>query len=167
MSDAERLDLRTIQRLVRMMARADLAELEVDDSQSGLRVHLRRTAAEGAQAPLVNVMQGAGGAAPVAGAPLMEGAPAAAPSAEAGPPPGTQMVESPMVGTFYRSPSPDADPFVSVGSKFSEESSLCIIEAMKVMNEIKAEQSGEIVEILVENGDPVEFGQPLFLIKPA
>jgi len=166
MSDAERLDLRTIQRLVRMMTRAELAELEVDDTQSGLRVHLRRAAAEGSQAPLVNVMQGSGGgASPLAAdAPLSGGsAPEGVP--DAGPPPGTKTVDSPMVGTFYRSPSPEAGPFVDVGSKVTDESSLCIIEAMKVMNEIKAELSGEVLEILVENGEPVEFGQPLFLIK--
>jgi acetyl-CoA carboxylase biotin carboxyl carrier protein len=71
-----------------------------------------------------------------------------------------------MVGTFYRAPSPEAEAFVRVGSRVQAESVLCIIEAMKVMNEIRAETSGEIVEILVENGEPVEFGQPLFLIKP-
>ncbi len=70
-----------------------------------------------------------------------------------------------MVGTFYRAPSPDAAPFSEVGTKFTADSVLCIVEAMKVMNEIKAEISGEIVEILVENGEPIEFGQPLFLIK--
>jgi acetyl-CoA carboxylase biotin carboxyl carrier protein len=69
-----------------------------------------------------------------------------------------------MVGTFYRAASPDSDPFVSVGSEVGPETVLCIIEAMKVMNEIKAETSGRIVEILVENGEPVEFGQPLFLL---
>jgi acetyl-CoA carboxylase biotin carboxyl carrier protein len=74
-------------------------------------------------------------------------------------------IESPMVGTFYRSPSPDSEPFSEVGTRVDEESVVCIIEAMKVMNEIKAELRGEIVELLVENGDPVEYGQPLFLVK--
>ena len=82
-----------------------------------------------------------------------------------GPPPGTVEFASPMVGTFYRAASPDASAFAEVGMKVTEDSVLCIVEAMKVMNEIKAEMSGEIVECLVENGDPVEFGQALFLIK--
>ena len=70
-----------------------------------------------------------------------------------------------MVGTFYRAASPDSEPFSDVGTRINAESVLCIVEAMKVMNEIKAEMSGEVVEILVENGEPIEFGQPLFLIK--
>jgi len=76
-------------------------------------------------------------------------------------------IKAPMVGTFYRSPSPDAKPFVDVGSKINDGDVLCIIEAMKLMNEIKAEVKGKIVDILVENGDPVEFGQILFLVEPA
>ena len=160
------MDLTPIRKLVQLMQKADLAELEIDDQKSGLRVHLRKGdegggAAAAAQAPVVHVLGGAGAPAPVAPA----AAPAAAPAEAAGPPPGTEAFESPMVGTFYRSPSPDADPFVSAGSKFTEDSVLCIVEAMKVMNEIKAEFRGEIVEVLVENGEPVEFGQPLFLIK--
>jgi acetyl-CoA carboxylase biotin carboxyl carrier protein len=83
----------------------------------------------------------------------------------AGLPAGTLEITSPMVGTFYRSSAPDADPFVDVGVRIEEEDVICIIEAMKVMNEIKAEFGGEIVEILVENGEPVEFGQPLFLVQ--
>jgi acetyl-CoA carboxylase biotin carboxyl carrier protein len=70
-----------------------------------------------------------------------------------------------MVGTFYRTPSPDSDPFIRVGDRVEEGTVVCILEAMKVMNEIQAETSGEIAEVLVENGDPVEFGQPLFLLR--
>jgi acetyl-CoA carboxylase biotin carboxyl carrier protein len=98
----------------------------------------------------------AGGASPASEA----AAPASAPVA------GTPFV-SPMVGTFYRASSPEAEPFVNVGSAVEPETTLCIIEAMKVMNEVKAETRGRIVEILVENGEPVEFGQPLFLLAPA
>ncbi|CAM2809505.1 acetyl-CoA carboxylase biotin carboxyl carrier protein [Paenibacillus sediminis] len=75
-------------------------------------------------------------------------------------------IVSPMVGTFYRSPSPDAGPFVNVGDKVNEKTTVCIIEAMKLMNELEAEIKGEIVEVLAENGQLVEFGQPLFLVKP-
>lgn len=78
---------------------------------------------------------------------------------------GKEVITSPIVGTFYRAPAPDADPFVNVGDKVTEESVVCIVEAMKVMNEIKAEKSGVIREILMENAQPVEFGQPLFVIE--
>lgn len=164
--EAERLDLRVIQKLVRIMNRAELAEIEIDDSRNGLRVHLRRGGREdgppAAVQPVVHVLPGAG-AAPAA-APAPGGG--ARPAEGAGDtPPGTTSFPSPMVGTFYRSSSPESEPFVEVGSRITEDSVVCIIEAMKVMNEIKAELRGEIVEILVDNGDPVEFGQPLFLIK--
>ena len=93
--------------------------------------------------------------------------PEPAPSAESEVPSNLRQILSPMVGTFYRAPSPDANPFVKVGDRVSEETVLCIIEAMKLMNEIKAETAGRIVKILVENAHPVEFNQPLFLIEPA
>jgi acetyl-CoA carboxylase biotin carboxyl carrier protein len=95
----------------------------------------------------------------------------AAPSKQALPPlpsiEGLHAFKSPMVGTFYRAPSPEAAPFVSVGDKVDEHSTICIIEAMKVMNEITPDKAGEVVSIEVENGEAVEFGQPLFLIRPA
>ena len=99
-------------------------------------------------------------AAPNAPAPAAEAAPE-------GPPPGTKEICSPMVGTFYRRPSPDEDPYVKVGDNIDGETVVCIVEAMKVNNEIKAEMSGEVVEVLVEDGQPVEFDQPLFRIKTA
>ncbi len=92
---------------------------------------------------------------------------AAAPAADAAAPAGTEEITSPMVGTFYTSPSPDADLFVKVGDKISADSTVCIVEAMKVMNEIKSEIGGEIVEVLVENGTAVQFGEPLFRVKTA
>ena len=159
------MDLTDIRKLVRLMVRAELTELEIDDSKKGLKVRLSRQgeAPQGGGAqPMVQFL-------PQAAAPM--GAPAPGPAAEseapasAGPPPGAVAFESPMVGTFYRASSPDAEPFVEVGSKISEDSVVCIVEAMKVMNEIRAERKGEIVEILVENGEPVEFGQPLFYVK--
>ncbi len=100
-------------------------------------------------------------------APAAAGAPAAAPAAEAGLPANVKEVTSPMVGTFYSASSPDSEPFVKVGTKISADSTVCIIEAMKVMNEIKAEISGEIVEILIENGTAVQYGEPLFRVKTA
>jgi acetyl-CoA carboxylase biotin carboxyl carrier protein len=146
------------------MQQAELTELELDDSTKGVRVHLRRGPEGGddsAMRPVVQFLPGAGG--PAAAAPLpVPGAPAAAPAET---PVNGEKITSPMVGTFYRSPAPDADPYVEIGARVEEDSVLCIIEAMKVMNEIKAEIRGTIVEILVENGEPVEFGQPLFVIK--
>jgi len=88
-----------------------------------------------------------------------------APAAAAGEEPGVTYVKSPMVGTFYRSPSPESKAFVDVGSKVVENSVVCIVEAMKIMNEIQAETKGSIVEVLVENGQPVEYGQRLFKVK--
>ena len=159
------MDLKLLQRLIRIMKRSELTELEVEDPESGLRVHLARRIEAPAQAPLVHLVQGgAGPAAAPSGAP---GAAAAepAPKGEAARAAG-HTIASPMVGTFYRAPSPDAEPFISVGARIKPDARLCIIEAMKVMNEIKAEISGEVLEILVESGEPVEFGQPLFLVKP-
>ena len=159
------MELRTIQRLVRIMQKGELTDLELDDTKSGFRLRLRRGAemAPGT-APVVHVTQ-SGGSPAAAPPPAAVAAAGEAPGAAAGGPEGVPFT-SPMVGTFYRSSSPDSDPFVEAGHSFGPETVLCIIEAMKVMNEIKAETSGTIVEVLVENGDPVEFGQPLFLVKP-
>lgn len=106
--------------------------------------------------------------APIAAAPAAAPAalPAAAPATDSGGlPAGTEEITSPMVGTFYTASAPDADAFVKVGDKVSAETTVCIVEAMKVMNEIQAEISGEILEILVENGTAVQFGEPLFRVK--
>ncbi len=159
------MDLTEIRKLVRLMLHADLSELELDDTNRGLRVHLKREKGKGGAEPslgsVVQIVPSTVGApVPPALAPgaAAAGTPGALPS-------GTEIFPSPIVGTFYRSPSPDAEPFVVVGTQFDEGAVLCIIEAMKVMNEIRAEYRGAIVEILAENGEPVEFGQPLFLVK--
>ena len=160
------MELKLIERLVRIMQRGEITDLEVDDSKAGLRLRIQRGPKHAApSSPVVHVTQGASvPAAPLAAAPPSAAAESAPP---AGPPPGTEPFLSPMVGTFYRGSSPDAEPFAAVGKTVKPDSVLCIIEAMKVMNEVKAERSGVIVEVLVENGEPVEFGQPLFLIKKA
>ena len=163
MDEPQSLDFKLIQKLVRIMTRAELSELEIDDTARGLRVHLRRGAGDQGSAPLVHVMQG--GALPAAPVPAVQGA-APAPAIEpAEAPVDTVPFTSQMVGTFYRAPSPDSDPFCEVGTVVDEDSVICIIEAMKVMNEIKAEMKGEIARVLVESGEPIEFGQPLFLIR--
>ena len=128
----------------------DLAELEVESGGLRVRVVRRHAPAALAQGP----------AAP-ATLPRTEDLERPAESA-----PGTVTIEAPMVGTFYRSASPEAPPFVSEGDAIKEGQALCIIEAMKLMNEIESKLAGRIVKILVENAQPVEFGQPLFLVEP-
>ena len=158
------MELKTIQQLVQLMRRGDVAELEIDDPATGLRVRLKRgydAPMPGPAAPVVHVTHG-GPALTSQG--LVAHAPGAAAAAEAPAAPAGRPFLSPMVGTFYRASSPEAEAFVSVGSEVKAETVLCIIEAMKVMNEIKAETTGRILEVLVENGETVEFGQPLFLL---
>ena len=161
------MDLKLLRHLVRLMERGELNELKIDDQKAGLSVHFKRGAGQEAapNAPLV-MMSGGGSSAPVVADPGPAAAPAAAAAEDAAPDHGDlHEIKSPMVGTFYRAPSPEAEPFVSEGATVGDEDLVCVIEAMKVMNEIKAECQGEVVQILVENGDPVEFGQPLFLVK--
>lgn len=152
-----RIDVKLLKSLVRLMKGGEVTELEVDDAEKGLRIRLKR--GNGVETLTLPTVQVVGGAQPVVSA---EAAPAVAAAEE---PVEARNIPSPMVGTFYRSSSPDAAPFVTVGDRVEEGSVVCILEAMKVMNEIQAETSGEIAEVLVENGEPVEFGQPLFLLR--
>jgi acetyl-CoA carboxylase biotin carboxyl carrier protein len=161
------MDLKQIQKLIKLMTDGEVHELEIEDEKSGTRLRLKRGGppVPAPAAPMVHLMHGASmpmahAAAPAAPAGAGASAAAAAPAPKAG-----TVIPSPMVGTFYRSPSPEAEAFARVGDRIVVDKTLCIIEAMKVMNEIKAEISGEVLEVLVENGEPVEFGQPLFLIK--
>ncbi|MFT5733285.1 MAG: acetyl-CoA carboxylase biotin carboxyl carrier protein [Planctomycetota bacterium] len=162
------MDLKLIRNLVRIMERGEVHELEIEDEKAGLRVQLRRGPSGSYAAPSVMMMQGgasqpaAGGGGPMLSGGSEGGGSATEATARAA---GVEEITSPMIGTFYSSASPDADVFTNVGERVNDESVICIIEAMKVMNEIKAECSGEIVEVLVENGEPVEYGQPLFLVK--
>jgi acetyl-CoA carboxylase biotin carboxyl carrier protein len=151
------MDHRELKKLVQLMNENDLVELEVE--QEGVRVSLRKAGAHPAPATAY---------VPAAPAPAAPAPESPAPPAEpAGPPPGTREVRSPMVGTFYRRPSPDAEPYVEVGDHVEADTVVCIVEAMKVNNELKAEMSGEVVEVLVDDGEPVEFDQPLFRVKVA
>jgi acetyl-CoA carboxylase biotin carboxyl carrier protein len=152
------MDITELEKLVKLMNDNDLVELEIEEEGSSVR--LRKAPAVAAYPP-VPAAYLQGGPPPAAGA-----APAPAP-VPAGPPPGTVEIRSPIVGTFYKSPSPESPPFVGPGDRVKPDSVVCIIEAMKVMNEIKAEVAGEVVEVLVENGQPVEFDQPLFRVKTA
>ena len=149
------MTIKEIEALGRMMKEYDLSELKVElkDCNISLRRGEKTVAAPVMVAP---APVAAPVAAPAAAAPAAPAAPAAAPA---------KTIDSPLVGTFYRAASPDADAFVNVGDRVTADTVIAIIEAMKVMNEIKAEKSGVIKEILVDNGQPVEFGQPLFVIE--
>lgn len=153
------MDLRKLKKLIDLVEESGIAEIEVTEGEEKVRI-TRSTAPQQAiyAAP---VQHSAPVAAPVA-TPAPSAAPTAAPSA-ARDLSGAQ--KSPMVGTFYRAPSPTAPAFVEVGQTVKAGDTLCIIEAMKLMNEIEAEKSGVVKEILVENGHPVEFGEPLFIIE--
>jgi acetyl-CoA carboxylase biotin carboxyl carrier protein len=147
------------------MKRSELTEFAVEEE--GFKLKIRRGAnglpvvstAKGSNPPFVPADYNSAPPMPVP-API-PASPLAAPADE----PGVTYVKSPMVGTFYRSPSPESKPFVDVGSKIEDNSLVCIIEAMKIMNEIQAETKGTVVEILVENGQPVEYGQRLFKLR--
>jgi acetyl-CoA carboxylase biotin carboxyl carrier protein len=155
------MDLRKLKTLIDLVAESDIAELEVTEGESKVRI-VKSSAIPQNQMVMVppqGVQQYSAPA--VAGAPA-PAAPAAAPAAAAEPT--GHVVKSPMVGTFYRSSAPGAPAFVEVGSTVKEGDTLCIIEAMKLLNEIDADISGTVTKVLVENGQPVEFGQPLFVI---
>ena len=156
------MDLRKLKTLIDLVAESGISELEVTEGDSKVRI-AKNTSVQGQ--PTLMVQPPA--IAAVAAAPLPAAAPAA-PAAEASPaepaePEGT-VVKSPMVGTFYSASAPGNPPYVQVGSAVKAGDTLCIIEAMKLLNEIEAETAGTIKKILVENGSPVEFGQPLFII---
>ena len=152
------IDIRKLKELVRLMVANELTELDLRDSEE--QVSLRRASPS---APVtVAIPPGAAPPAPASPVEVAAPPPAASETDDAS---GLHAVTSPMVGTFYAAASPDADPFVSVGSVVGPDDPVCILEAMKIFNEIKAECSGTIQKILVKNGDAVEFGQTLFLVK--
>jgi acetyl-CoA carboxylase biotin carboxyl carrier protein len=163
------LTFEQIKELIELVAQNRLQGLELERSGFRLKIDGQQAAPIAAAAPAVPA-GGAGPAPAAAPAPALATAPApaAAPAAApAGPPPGTHILNSPIVGTFYRSPSPDSDPFVEVGSRVKKGQVLCIIEAMKLMNEIESDVDGTIAEIYPQNAQAVEFGEPLFAIRPA
>ena len=149
------MDLRKLKTLIELVETSGIAELEIQEGEE--RVRITRTGAQPQQAVMFHASQPM----PMAVAPAPAPAPAepAAPAAPEG-----HVVKSPMVGTFYRSSSPGAKPFVEVGDSIQQGDALCIIEAMKLMNEIEADAGGTVKAILVENGQPVEYGQPLFIL---
>lgn len=151
------IDIRKLKELVRLMVENDLTELDIRDEQETVTV--KRPGLHAAPQVMMPQMAMPSYAAPQQAAPAA--AAPAAPAAEKLP-----AIASPMVGTFYAAPGPDKPVFVSVGSKVGPDTTVCLIEAMKIFNEIKAETSGTIEEVLVKSGQPVEFGQPLYRIRP-
>lgn len=152
------MDLRKLKTLIELVAESGISELELTDSDGKVRIAKNATP--------IFVPQAAYPTAPMAAAAPMMPAGGAAPAVAeaAAPAPQGHVVTSPMVGTFYRAPSPGADPFVQVGDTVKEGQPLCIIEAMKLLNEVETDKAGVIKEIYVDNGQAVEYGQPLFLI---
>lgn len=149
------MDIRKIKKLIEMLEESNLGEIEIKEGEESIRISRAGSASPAAQ--WMSAPAPAQAAAPVAAAPL---AAPAAPSVPAG-----HMVTSPMVGTFYRSPSPSAAAFVEVGNQVKIGDTLCIIEAMKILNTIESDKAGTVKAILKESGQPVEFGEPLFVIE--
>lgn len=153
------MDLRKLKKLIDLVEESGIAELELTEGEEKVRISRQPAGGQPQFFPYMQqpMMHMAAPAAAPAVAPVAEN-PSAAPVIEG------HVVKSPMVGTFYRSPSPDSKPFVDIGSSVSSGDTLCIIEAMKLLNEIESDHSGVIKAILVENGQPVEYGEPLFII---
>lgn len=151
------LDFEELRRLLRLLERRNVNEFEYEDESRRLRI------VRGAAGRLVAAPEMAYAPHPAAAPAAAPGAPAAAPKDDGN----VVYVTSPFVGTFYRSPSPDAPPFIEIGSQVREGQTLCIVEAMKLMNEIEADSAGTVVECLIDNGKSVEFGQKLFKIRKA
>ncbi len=156
------MDIRKVKKLIELLDETGVAEIEIKEGEESVRISRHPTGATMHMMP-----------APIhysaptqATAPPVPAAPAAAPSpAVASAPSPDQAVTAPMVGTFYNAPAPGAKPFVDIGSEVKAGDVLCIIEAMKMMNQIESDKAGRIVSILVKNGDPVEFGQTLFVVE--
>ena len=151
------MDLRKLKTLIDLVETSGIAELEIQEGEE--RVRITRAPMQGQQTLMLHTSPQ-----PTAPAPAAPVTPVAAPEAPVAPAEEGHAVKSPMVGTFYRSASPGAAPFVEIGDTVAQGDTLCIVEAMKLMNEIEADAAGTIKAILVENGQPVEFGQPLFVI---
>ena len=152
------MDLRKLKKLIDLVQESGIGEIEITEGEEKVRISRQAPAS-----PMMMAPAGMQAYIPGAAAAMPAGAAAAAPAPPAQP--SGHSLKSPMVGTFYRAPSPAAPPFVEVGQQVSKGQTLCIIEAMKLLNEIESDVSGTVKAILVENGQPVEYGQTLFLIE--
>jgi acetyl-CoA carboxylase biotin carboxyl carrier protein len=154
------MDIRKIKKLIELLEESGIAEIEIKEGEEGLRIS-RMPAAATQGVPQVAHL----GVLPAGGAATASAALPAAESAAAKPRPNEHVITAPMVGTFYASPSPGAKAFVEIGDEIKVGQVLCIIEAMKMMNQIEADKAGRITSVMAQNGDPVEFGQPLFVVE--
>ena len=150
------MDLRKLKTLIDLVSESNISELEITEAEGKVRI-----VKGGSAVAVMPAVAAAPVAVPVAAAPAVQAAPAEAPAA----PPAGKVIKSPMVGTFYRAASPGAKPFVDVGDAVKAGQAVCIIEAMKIMNEIESDLEGRIAKLLCENGQAVEFGQPLFVLE--
>jgi acetyl-CoA carboxylase biotin carboxyl carrier protein len=148
------MDIRKVKKLIELLEESGISEIEISEGEESVRIS--RYPKPGTVTATV---------APATAPPAAPAAPAVAPAAPAAPPVRGQQVTAPMVGTFYSGAAPGAKPFVEIGTEVKPGDTLCVIEAMKMMNQIESEFAGRVVSILVENGSPVEFGQPLFVIE--
>lgn len=158
------MELKEIKELIKLVSESGVSEVEVergDFKVSIKKVEEKTTIIQQASAPVVQAIAPVAPVAPVASAPAAPAAPVHTPAAS-----NLITIKSPMIGTYYKTPSPDKPPFVNVGDEIKVGQVLCIVEAMKLFNEIESEVSGRIVKILVENSSPVEYDQPLFLVEP-
>lgn len=155
------MDLRKLKKLIDLVQESGIGEIEITEGEEKVRISRQSTGQPVIMAAGMQAM-------PMGAAPAMPGAapaPAAAAAPPAAPEPAGHTLKSPMVGTFYRAPSPGSPSFVEVGQSVQKGQTLCIIEAMKLLNEIESDVAGKVKAILVENGQPVEYGQPLFVIE--
>ena len=151
------MDIRKVKKLIELLEESGISEIEISEGEESVRI---------SRYPKPGTVTTTAAPAAAAAPPSAPAAPAPAPAAEpAAPPVRGQQVTAPMVGTFYSGPAPGAKPFVEIGTEVKPGDTLCVIEAMKMMNQIESEFAGRVVSVLVENGSPVEFGQPLFVIE--
>jgi len=149
------MDIRKVKKLIELLEESGIAEIEIHEGEESVRISRHPT---GGNWIAPQVMSAAPGAAPAGGHAVGE-------ASQQPPPPEGHTVTAPMVGTYYGAPAPGAKPFVQIGSKVEVGDTLCIIEAMKMMNQIESDAAGTVVAVLAENGEPVEFGQPLFIVE--
>lgn len=151
------MDIRKVKKLIELLEESGISEIEISEGEESVRISRYPKTGAIAMPPMMMPASSAPAPAPVAAAPAAS--PATAPASRG------QQVTAPMVGTFYSAPAPGAKPFVEIGTEVRPGDTLCVIEAMKMMNQIESELAGRVVSILVENGSPVEFGQVLFVIE--
>jgi acetyl-CoA carboxylase biotin carboxyl carrier protein len=158
------MDIRKIKKLIELLQESGIAEIEIKEGEEAVRISRMPPGASAVQPPQGTHL-GAVPASSTAMAPAVGAEAAVLESAAPKPKPSEHVITAPMVGTFYASPSPGAKPFVEIGDEIKVGQVLCIIEAMKMMNQIEADRAGRVASVMARNGDPVEFGQPLFVVE--